>query len=248
MLWSSKTHNIFPPVQAYSEQRIAARQRAKDILGHVYSSGRQWWASKTPEQQECIATAAGAVAAVAVLGGICWITSSNENDMDRERSRRARNGNYEENPSGTCDWGSLMKGMAAVGLTVASQLVNDEERDKAPTKQELQTKVAHLEDAVKAVRLYCPGRLFHLQRKYVAGQLDPLYPSNLTSNGQKQQGHVLHELLDGAQRFVLVGGQPDARPEFIALRKTWRLDHKLQNILVALESIVQQGTQSVYRC
>jgi hypothetical protein len=36
---------------------------------------------------------------------------------------------------------------------------------------------------------------------------------------------------------VLVDGEPEARFEFIAVRKTWRLDHLPANILVALESL-----------
>jgi hypothetical protein len=107
------------------------------------------------------------------------------------------------------------------------------------TVLELQNTVAHLDKAVHSVHLYCPGQLFHLQRQKVAGlqgQFGRL-PKSPTSNGSRWKGCRLGDLLDGAQQFVLVEGEADARFEFIALRNTWRVDHLPANILVALESL-----------
>lgn len=85
-----------------------------------------------------------------------------------------------------------------------------------------------LVDAVKAVRLYAPGRLLHLQhlRDRATAQGE-----RAATGAQREQGS---ENGSGHDAFVLVDGEAEARFEFIAVRSTWIADHSLENILSAL--------------
>lgn len=92
-----------------------------------------------------------------------------------------------------------------------------------------------LQKVVTHERLYAPGRLLHIQRPAAvhgghngAGAAD----WSVQSGGVEQQP---------AGQFRLVDGQPDARFEMIAVRKTWIDDHLLRNIAQALEVAAPVG-------
>ena len=112
---------------------------------------------------------------------------------------------------------------------------------------------ADLNSSIKALHLYCPGRLLHLRRTSstdnapacTAPTTEELVMAEVRAEAARQQcasstSEAARNSCSAAAsqhaRFVLIDGQPDARFEFIAVRSTWISDHYLASMLCALDA------------